>query len=384
VGKESFGELGIIQSTVMMMGVFAGFGTSMMTTKYVAEYRHSDTGKVGRIIGLSIGVSWLFGMLVSLLLFAGAPLIAAQTISAPHLSALLKVSALYLLISSVNGTQLGALAGFEAFATISKINMILGAANLLIIGIGVYCFGLMGAIWGNVFVSLFNYLLCEYALKRLMHANNIRADYRRCLEELKILWKYCLPAMLANSLVAPVTWVCNVMLVNQPNGLAEMGVYNAATQWRQMMLFLPGLIAQVALPIMASTAQSSTQQQIRLNFRINLIVTVPLLLILSLASPVILKIYGNSFADSWLVFVLVMCAAFLQVLQSPIVTYWAATGRMWANFMANLFWGFSLIVLSRLFIHKGALGISLALVSSFAIYGVLLLIIMHNMPQEEL
>lgn len=383
VGKEAFGEFGIIQSTIMMMGIFASFGTSMMATKYVAEYRYTDSVKVNRIMGLSIGVSWFFGGVASLVLIVCAPWIAAQTIAAPHLSSMLQIGAIYLLFSSLNGAQIGALSGFEAFRTISKINLILGVMNFPIIGVGAYTFGLMGALWGYNISALLNCVLCQYFLKKVMSDLGNRSDYKDCLKEWKVLLKFGLPAMLANTLVGPVTWVCNVMLVNQPNGFAEMGVYSAATQWRQLLLFFPGLISQVALPIMASTYKVSAHQQVKSNFYINLIITLPLLALLSVCSPFIMRLYGSSFSDSWPVLLLVLCAAFLQVLQSPIVTYWAATGRMWTNFIVNIFWGSSLVTLSWLFIEKGAVGLALALLVSFAIYGLLLVSVNITIARES-
>jgi O-antigen/teichoic acid export membrane protein len=149
------------------------------------------------------------------------------------------------------------------------------------------------------------------------------------------------------------------------------------------MLFFPGLIAQVALPIMASSDTASPYQQIKSNFYINLVITLPLLALLSVCSPFIMSSYGSSFSGSWPVLLLVLCAAFLQVLQSPIVTYWAATGRMWTNFIANIFWGSSLVVLSWLFIEKGAMGLSLALLISFAIYGLLLVVVNMNIARDN-
>ena len=37
LGKTAYGELGMIQSTVGMFSVFAGFGLGLTATKYVAE-----------------------------------------------------------------------------------------------------------------------------------------------------------------------------------------------------------------------------------------------------------------------------------------------------------------------------------------------------------
>jgi O-antigen/teichoic acid export membrane protein len=51
--KTAYGELGMIQSTVGMLGTFAGFGLGLTATKHVAEYRRTDPERAGRIIGLS-------------------------------------------------------------------------------------------------------------------------------------------------------------------------------------------------------------------------------------------------------------------------------------------------------------------------------------------
>src|SRR6266496_383991 len=39
IGREMFGEFGIIQSTLCMFGTFAEFGMGLTANKYVAEYR---------------------------------------------------------------------------------------------------------------------------------------------------------------------------------------------------------------------------------------------------------------------------------------------------------------------------------------------------------
>jgi O-antigen/teichoic acid export membrane protein len=46
LGKTGYGELGMIQSTVGMFGVFAGFGLGLTATKHVAEFRRSNPDKV--------------------------------------------------------------------------------------------------------------------------------------------------------------------------------------------------------------------------------------------------------------------------------------------------------------------------------------------------
>lgn len=123
LGKTGFGELGMIQSTVGMFGVFAGFGLGMTATKYVAELRTSDPARAGRIIGLSGLVAMGTGGAMAVGLFIIAPWLAEHTINAPHLAGMLRVSAVMLLINALTGAQTGALAGFEALKTIAYVNL---------------------------------------------------------------------------------------------------------------------------------------------------------------------------------------------------------------------------------------------------------------------
>ena len=73
-----FGELGIINSTIGMFGVFAGFGLGMTATKYVAELRATDPARAGRIIALSSVVAFATGSAMTLALAIFAPVIAAR------------------------------------------------------------------------------------------------------------------------------------------------------------------------------------------------------------------------------------------------------------------------------------------------------------------
>ncbi len=61
LGREQFGEYGMIQSTVGMLGIFAGLGLGMTATKFVAELRTRDPQRAGRIIALGTAAAVISG-----------------------------------------------------------------------------------------------------------------------------------------------------------------------------------------------------------------------------------------------------------------------------------------------------------------------------------
>jgi O-antigen/teichoic acid export membrane protein len=59
LGKASYGELGMVQTTIGMFGTLAGFGMGTTAAKFVAEFRTTDPMKAGKIISLSSLISWV-------------------------------------------------------------------------------------------------------------------------------------------------------------------------------------------------------------------------------------------------------------------------------------------------------------------------------------
>ena len=59
LGKEAYGAMGMVISTMGAFAVLAGFGLGSTSTKYIAEYKQTDPAKAGRIYGLTTVVALL-------------------------------------------------------------------------------------------------------------------------------------------------------------------------------------------------------------------------------------------------------------------------------------------------------------------------------------
>lgn len=369
LGKEGFGEFSIIQSTILTFGVFAGFGTGLTTTKHIAETFRTDPAKAGRILGMASIISIAFGGFMTVMLLLASFSIATNFLSSPNLTTFLRIASLSLVPSALNGSQNGALAGFEEFRKLSKVNIYSGIVTIVSVTIGVLQNDMSGALWGYNVAALISCILGARMLKVTIRENGIIRDYQNFLSEWPVLWRFSFPAMLTNTLVTPVNWVCHTMLVNQKDGFSQMAVYNVVTQWRQLLLFLPSIAAQVFLPIIASQSASESLHSIRQHYlKMNVAITLPFFITLSILSPFIMSLYGKSYIIHWPVFVIVQLATLAQIIQSPMITSWAANGLMWTNFTANIVWSSSLIIFSWLLISMGALGLALALFISFLLY----------------
>jgi O-antigen/teichoic acid export membrane protein len=373
LGKQQFGELGIINNTVGMFSVFAGFSLGMTATKYVAEFRGKDPARAGRIIALSSLLAMGTGALVTLVLLLIAPWLAAKTLSAPHLTGLLRLSAGFLFFGALGGAQMGALAGFEAFRTIARINVVTGLLSLPMLAGGVYCFGIAGGVIGLVATTAVNCLLNTLALRCEMRRAGISIGYTGCGREKQILIAFSMPAVLAGVLVNPVNWACAAMLVNQPSGYGEMGIYNAANSWQKAILFLPGCLNAIALPMLSDFFGAEKFGHYRKALWYNIVINggsaLAAAAVITLASPFIMGSYGAGFVEGKWVLVILSSATVLMAVNSVAGSAIASTGRIWFGFLFNLLWGVALISFAHFLIPLyGAKGLALAMLFSYVLH----------------
>ncbi|MBN2474007.1 MAG: oligosaccharide flippase family protein [Pirellulales bacterium] len=372
LGKEVFGELGIIRSTAGMFGIFAGFGLGMTTTKHVAELRSSDPERAGRIIALSNLVAVGTGCLISLLLFVFAPWLAAHTLNAPALGDPLRVGCLLVLLNTLNGVQTGTLAGFEAFKTIARVNFFAGLVSFpILVGAAIWG-GLPATIWGLVVTLAVQWTINHLSLRQVAARASVPLRFRGCTREWAVLWHFSLPAALSGIMVGPASWCCAAMLVNQPTGYAEMGIFDAANQWRMAILFIPVAVGQIALPVLANLNDSEDRSKFRKVFKYNLLlnsgVATAVAVPIAILAPWIMASYGPGFEGGVMALVLLVFTSVLMSVNSAIGQVIASKGKMWAGFFLNALWASALLLFAWLLIDRGATGLALAFLMSYGFH----------------
>jgi len=377
LGKTAYGQIGIVKGTVGMCGVFVGLGLGLTAVKYVSEYRVEDPARAGRVASLTMTVALISGVLVSGALILVAPWLATHTLASPSVATPLRIGAGLLFFGEVNGVQLGILSGLEAFGPMARVSLWSGLWSFPITVAGAALWGVDGAISGLVVSLVVNCVLTHLVLRRETARLGISFSHFATWEESAILWKFSAPAFLASAVVTPATWICSTMLVNRPNGYAEMGVYTAADQWRNVVIFLPGIISRVVLPILSSHSKDSVEGDSRFSnaldagFSVGVLVAFPAIAALSFGGSLIAKFYGADFAAMRYPLAGLLYAAGAIALGTPVGSAVQAKGAMWFGFLNNLAWGLLLVGFFRLvFFERGAMGLSLAWAFSYLVLAV--------------
>ena len=373
LGKAVYGEFGIVSSTVLTFQAFASLGLAMTATRYVAELRATDPLRAGRILGLSRALSTGSGLLAAGLLSVFGSWLATRTLGAPQLAGPLRISSLALLFITMSSAEQGSLAGFEAFRWITWLNVWSGLIGVPLAVVGVWLWGLDGAIWAMVATAAVQWLLTRVAVRRRAAEDRIAVDLRGFWQERSVLWKFSLPALAQGVMVSPVSWAATAILVNQPGGYPEMGAYSAANQWYAAVLFLPAALGAAVLPVLSERIgqdQAGARNVLRAAVALNAAVAAPIVLAGSLASPWIMRMYGPSFAAAWPTLLVVLVTGGVAVVLNPIGSLLAAANRVWLGFWMNSGWAVVLLGTTVLLVRWGAFGVALARLIAYAVHAI--------------
>lgn len=364
LGRDGFGEWGIIQSTIGMVGVLSGFGLGLTSTKYIAEYKSQDLIQTGRIIGLSSIITGSIGLGMSILFWILAPLIATRVLNAPNLLTSIRIGTFLLFFTAFDESQKGALAGFEEFQLITKIVLWTGVLSFPLTIAGVYWGGLNGGVGALALNSLLTWLLNWIAIRKVAEKSGLRVIFRNCWQERAIIWKFSIPAFISQSIIIPMSWLCSTILAHQPGGYFELGLFNAANQWRGALLFLPYTAGRIILPVLTDLHSTSETLTLRRTFRIISLVFIGIgifgFLGISFLSKYILKGYGPEFIGGEIVVIILGLSALGSTALFICNQLLYSTNKIWYSVFSNVLVSIIMLISALYFIPRyGALGLAL-------------------------
>jgi len=368
LGKVVYGQLGMIHSTVGMFSIFAGLGLALTATKHVAEYRDTDKARAGRIITLAWMVALISGSIMTLAVLGGAGYLSAATLNAPEIKAELQIGSFMLFFGALIGAQRGVLAGLEAFRSVALTALIQGVFQLVFVVVGAVYWGLRGAIAGYAFSNGLGWLASSLFVRHEMSRAKLKLSVKGLSEDIPVLWKFSLPAFASTVLVGPVMWAARAILVNTPDGYAEMGVFSAATRFQQLIGLVGQTFGTALLPMLASKDGSKSELFQRSNILISWVAGLLPALLLITVPEIMGFIFGAEFTGSQanMALVLVMCFSCINLYKQGLARVLVARSMLWWGLLSNSTWAATLLFLAYLWRSHGAVGLASAFVAAYA------------------
>lgn len=349
LGREVFGEFGMIQNTVLIFAGMAQMAMGLTATKYIAEFRSSDQVRAGRILGLCSSVSFITAFVATSMIVLTASWLASAILKAPHLTYGIVISSGVIFFSVINGYQTGALAGLEGYAKLARAGVIQAFFYLSVCSLFAYLWGLEGALGGLAISFCFRWYIFNRALKQECAAQKISAKHRDWWRERTVITKFVIPSAAIGFLTMPAVWLSNVLLVRQPDGYLQMGIFSAAYTVRTMIVFLPSLINNVGMSLLNYHKGINDDVNYKKVFLTNIALTQLVVLIGSLIviilGPWLLRAFGKDFTEGYSVLLILVFSAVAETLTYAIYQVIQSREKMWLSFFSiNAPWSLSFII----------------------------------------
>jgi O-antigen/teichoic acid export membrane protein len=374
LGKDSYGQLAVIQSTLAMAGVFAGIGLSSTATRYVAELRQVAPARLGNLLYRLERITAYVAAALTLLIALFSSNLASDVLGKDNIGHLLAFAVISVFFVSLDSLYKGILLGLEetkAFAIASSVGSLLTAPILIIGGIA---YGLVGVSCAISVGALLQFAISRYFTCKRLPAHQISIRKNADSAEWQALNDFALPSFLSGLLYPLVYWISNVLLVRTSHGFAEMALLGIAMQWYNAIMFLPNYAGRIVLPILTSIhvekENSDVIAIIKLGVIANLLVTVPVSIGVALLSKLIMTTYGSGFIEGWPVLALAALVAMIVVGIAPVGQYLAAVNRMWVGFMMNFAWAIVFLLSTVALAPYGAIGILASFGIAYVAHGI--------------
>lgn len=332
LGKDVYGEYGLVKSTMFLVASFTTFGLGFSSTRYIALFKEETPEYLRSVIRDAVKITLLFSSTIAVLLFLLSPDLALY-LEDEKLSVPLKYLAVIIVLRSLSMTLLGVLAGFKNFKKAAQNNLI-SAFSLLILSIPLcYYWNLMGALAALLISQMINAILNVKIVYRAVLKLNNQID-RNFVKE---LIQFSFPLALQEGSFSICNWA-GVLFLTKYSSAGELGLYTASLQWNAIILMIPNLLFNVVLSHLSGIVNDEKKHDEKLKqlLLVNIICTaIPFILVYIMAGY-ISSFYGPTFKDMPAVLKIITFATILESCSSVLKSDFLASGMNWQFFMLRL------------------------------------------------
>lgn len=329
LGKDLYGEYGVVKSTMFYIASFATLGLGFTTTKYIANYVSDNKQYLKSIVRDSLLITLSFSSVVALLLLVFANNL-ADYLEEPSLILAFRALAIVIICKAFTTTQIGVLSGFKKFKAIA-INSFASGCFMLIICIPLtYCFGIVGALGALLFSQFFNAIINYTSIHRI--SKKLKEQQQKSF--IKELIKFSFPVALQESSMTVCHWGA-IILLTRFSSVGEVGLYSATTQWNAIILMIPALLSNVVLSYLSGNLHDIYvhQKTVKQMLSVNLVCTLLPFIVIYVCSDFISSFYGKSFSQMSDLLKIVAFTTIFESCSSVFKSEFLAQGKNWMLFI---------------------------------------------------
>lgn len=328
LGKDVYGEYGVVKTTMVYMASFAALGLGFTSTKYVAQYISEDKSQINSIIKSTTLIAFVSSstMAITLMLVAGE---LSNFLGEPQLIGPFRYLALIIVLKALSTAGIGILSGFGSFKDIGKCNVVSG----LIMFVAAVPLTYWGGLNGALFALTGSQLILLLQIYYYIHREKKHLPQQKYGSKTKELLLFSVPVALQESSYTICNWGA-IMLLSKYSSVGEVGIYTIAAQWNSIVLFIPSALSNVVLSHLANTRRDKEKHNktMKTMILVNLACTLFPFLIVCLFSSHIASLYGESFVGLPKVLQLFVFSAIISSCTNVLNSELLSIGKNWLLF----------------------------------------------------
>lgn len=341
LGKDLYGEYGVVKSTMFYIASFATFGLGFTSTKYIAQYVTEQKQYVKSIIRDSMTITLVFSGMIAILLIVFAQQLADYA-EAPSLRISFQALAGVIVFKAMTTTQIGLLSGLKEFKSTARNSVASGAFLLISCIPFTYFYGLKGSLLAlmlsQAFNASINYFTIRRITKRLPEQNNTSFK--------KELISFSFPVALQESSFTVCHWAA-IMFLTKYSSAGELGLYSAGAQWNSIIIMVPLLLNNVVLSYLSGNVSNKLEHHktVKTMLLVNLICTLLPFMVVYILADFITSFYGPSFNELSSLLRVVTFSTIFECCSSVFKSELMSQGRTWLLFSLRCIRDIVLVVL---------------------------------------
>lgn len=368
LGAYTFGQWGVIMSTVTMFTTFLSFGFGVTSMKFISENRKSDPDKASRVFSISILSSIGFGIVLSIVFFTISDFLAIKVLNSQDTALPLKISSFYLLFTSITGVFSGTLMGLDAYKKIAYANLFASILGSPFILFATYHYRLPGTAIAYLFYYFLIGLVYFLVLRRLLREAGLRFTFLKLREEISVLYNFNLPAMISGAIGGPVIWIANTVVARMTNGYTIIGVYNAAKIVQNAIIEIG---SQVHNPLITLISNVRSVRSTALSFIIPVSYLIIIVLPLIFFPEILVWMFGKgNYAshDFTIVISLALITGYIVILKQSLGRAIIIHNKVWWGVYENILWSFILLsIIAFMTIRYNIIGFALSFLVAYIV-----------------
>lgn len=330
LGKDIYGEYGVVKTNMFYMAGFATFGLVYSSTRFISKYKKENKSQVIGIIRTSTIITAIFSSLVAVIIvILSEPL--ANYLNIPDLQDVFKYLSVIIVLKALNSTSTGILSGLGLFKNVA-VNLLLSGVTMLILCVPLTCYGgLKGALCSLLVCQFVNMVTNYFCIYR----ESMKYPVYYKSNQFGELVKFSFPIALQEISYSVCNWA-GILFLTKLSSIGEVGIYSATAQWNAVIMFIPGLLANVVLSHLSGSLEKERDERLKKIMLVYLACTLIPFVAVYCFTPVIVSLYGADYSGMGQVIRLMVFATIPTCLSDVYKSEWLAIGKPWILFLLRM------------------------------------------------